>query len=195
MNKYEIDKNWFINNINNKNLIEKLQKIKVIITDIDGCLTNANLLVTENNIGKSFSVQDGFGTSTAIKNKLIDIAFLTGRTDEATKIRAKMLGIPDELCFTGIDQKKIAKIKAIQKLKNITKEETLYFGDDLLDFEALDAIGVMASPENTVFYFQDYANIIVPRTGGDSAFRLLLDLVLYAQNKHFAQEFIDKTIK
>jgi len=140
MNKYEIDKNWFINNINNKNLIEKLQKIKVIITDIDGCLTNANLLVTENNIGKSFSVQDGFGTSTAIKNKLIDIAFLTGRTDEATKIRAKMLGIPDELCFTGIDQKKIAKIKAIQKLKNITKEETLYFGDDLLDFEALDGL-------------------------------------------------------
>lgn len=195
MNKYETDKKWFIKNLDNKDLVEKLKKIKIIITDIDGCLTNTGLLVTEDNIGKTFSVQDGFATSTAIKNNLINIAFLTGRTDEATKIRAKMLGIPEELCFTGIDQNKIDKIRKLQKLKNITKEETLYFGDDLLDFEALDAIGVMTCPENTLFYFQDYANIIVPRAGGDSAFRLLLDLVLYAQNKHFAQEFIDKAIK
>jgi len=107
MNKAQSDKKWFLENLNNKNLFERLKQIKIIITDIDGCLTNANLMISENQylkdnenskiIGKSFCVQDGFGISTAIKNNLILIAFLSGRSDKATDIRAKMLGIPDDL--------------------------------------------------------------------------------------------------
>ncbi len=204
MNNANTDKKWFLETLNNKNLVEKLKNIKIIITDIDGCLTNSNLMIADTRypndgdyskfIGKSFCVQDGFAITHCTKNNILPIAFLTGRTDEATKIRAKMLKISEELCFTGIDQKKIEKIQAIQELKNIKKEETLYFGDDFLDFEALDAIGTMACPDNSLFYFQDKADLIVPRNGGNGAFRLLLDLVLYLQNKHFAQDFIKKAL-
>lgn len=205
MNNYQSDKNWFEKNLKNKNLVEKIKKIKIIITDIDGCLTNGSLMLAESKypnddnysryIGKSFCVQDGFAINHTIKNNLLLIAFLTGRIDEATKIRAKMLGIPKELCFTGIDQKKIDKVKLIQTQKNITKSQTLYFGDDFLDYETLDAVEIMSTPENSPFYFQDKADLIIPRTGGNSAFRLLLDFILYVQNKHFAQNFIEKTIK
>jgi 3-deoxy-D-manno-octulosonate 8-phosphate phosphatase (KDO 8-P phosphatase) len=205
MNNYQSDKNWFIKNLKNKDLVEKIKNIKIIITDIDGCLTNGNLVLADSRypsdndysryIAKNFCVQDGYAIATSVKNNLLPIAFLTGRTDEATKIRAKMLGIPDNLCYTGINKKKIEKVKAIQTDNNISKDQTLYFGDDFLDYETLDAVGIMCSPQNTPFYFQDKADLIVPRDGGNSVFRLLLDFILYVQQKHFAQDFIDKAIQ
>lgn len=215
MNNYQSDKEWFIKNLNNKNLVNKIKIIKIIITDIDGCLTGGTLLYSSlistfynkisnifgftttvyDKLSKEFSVQDGYAITQSNKKKLIKIAFLTGRTDIATKIRAKALGIPKNLCFTGIDKKKIEKVKLIQKQNNFTKEEILYFGDDFLDYETLDATGIMCSPQNTPFYFQDKADLIIPRKGGNGAFRLLLDFVLYVQQKHFAQNFIDRAIK
>ena len=205
MNNIQSDKNWFIENLKNKDLLEKIKNIKIIITDIDGCLTNGNIFIAESrypkdndyskHIAKSFCVQDGYIISECIKNNLLDIAFLTGRTDEATKIRAKMLNIPENLCFTGISQNKIEKVKIIQKQNNIKKDQTLYFGDDFLDYEAIDAVGIMCSPQNSPFYFQEKANLVIPRDGGNGALRLLLDFVLYIQGKHFAQQFIETSIK
>lgn len=205
MNNYQTDKKWFSEILKNQTLVNKIKNIKIIITDIDGCLTNGSLTLADSrypkdtdysrHIAKSFCVQDGFGIDKAIKNNLLSVAFLTGRTDEATKIRAKMIGIPEDLCFTGVSQKKIEKVISIQTNKNISKEETLYFGDDFLDYETTNATGIMASPQNSPFYFQDKADILVPRNGGNGSFRLLLDLVLYIQNKHFAQSFITNSLK
>lgn len=205
MNNSQSDKNWFIKNLANKDLVKKIKNIKIIITDIDGCLTDGRLTLADSrypkdndysrHIAKSFCVQDGYAVATCTKNNLLPIAFLTGRTDEATKIRAKMVGIPENLCFTGISQKKIEKVQKIQKQNNISKDQTLYFGDDFLDYETIDAIGLMCSPENSPFYFQEKADLVIPRSGGNGAFRLLLDFVLYVKNKHFAQNFIEKAIK
>lgn len=204
MNNYKTDKQWFLGILKKEALVNKIKNIKIIITDIDGSLTNGNLMLADSQyskdtlyssfIGKSFSTQDGFIIDKIIKHNLLLIAFLTGRTDEATKIRAKMLGIPKDLCFTGISQKKIDKVISIQKNKDISKEETLYFGDDFLDYETTNATAIMASPQNAPFYLQDKADIIIPRDGGNNSFRLLLDLVLYIQNKHFAQSFITNSL-
>ena len=54
--------------------------------------------------------------------------------------------------------------------------------------------GIFACPNNAVFYVKHHANLIVDKHGGDSAFRLLIDLVLYLQNKHFAQSFIENAL-
>ena len=205
MNNYQTDKHWFLEILENQTLVNKIKNIKIIITDIDGCLTDGSLMLADSrypkdndysrHIAKSFCVQDGFGVDRTIKNNLLTVAFLTGRTDEATKIRAKMLGIPKDLCFTGVSQQKIEKVISIQTNKKISKEETLYFGDDFLDYETINATGIMVSPQNSPFYFQDKADMIVPRNGGNGAFRLLLDLVLYIQKKHFAQSFIENSLK
>lgn len=193
----ELQKNWFKECLKNKKLIAKLKKIKLVISDVDGSLTDTKLLVTEKEIGKSFSIQDGFATSKAIKTTDLLIAFLSGRDDKATCIRAKMLEIPEDLCFTGKDANvdKTIKIRLMQKNRKIKPEETLLFGDDFLDVDAKSAVGTFVCPQNTPFYFQDLADAIVPLHGGDSAFRLLLDLILYVQKKHFAQKYIDTALK
>ena len=78
---------------------------------------------------------------------------------------------------------------------NITSEETLHFGDDFLDLEIKPHVGIFAAPQNAPFYIQHAADIVVPKDGAHSAFRLLLDVILYVQGNHFAQKFIEEAIK
>ena len=220
------DKIWFKECLNNKDLISKIEKIKLVITDVDGCLTNGTIdigisrkyfpmvellptnkhiskfydlilswLATEKNLDKNFSTQDGFAINKTLESDNLKIAFLSGRRDEATSIRADMLGVPQDMCFIGIHEKKINIVKNIQENKNISIDETLYFGDDYLDFETKPSIGLFACPINTPFYFKDASDLIIPKKGGQHAFRLLLDLVLYVQKKHFAQEFIKNSLR
>lgn len=189
------DLTWFKSCLQDKVLVEKLKKIKLIITDVDGCLTDGQLFITENeNRIKGFNVQDGFATAKALKAGLL-ISFLTGRKDNSVKYRAKQLGIPDNLYFEGFSDGKEETIKQIQKNKGITKEQTILFGDDFLDLECKNEVGIFASPRNSVFYVLDQANLIIPKHGGFGAFRLLLDLILFVQEKHFALDFIKKSIK
>ena len=191
-----LEKNWFKNCLENKDLLEKIKKIKLIITDVDGALTDGQVLIQQDYISKSFSVQDGFIIDRTLKNNLLNIAFLSGRKDEVTKKRAHMLGVPDDMCFIGFCGSKVEKLNEILKTKNLTKEQTLYFGDDFLDIELKPHVSLLACPTNTPFYFQQEADILVPRDGGNHTFRLLLDLILYVQKKHpFAQKFIEKALK
>lgn len=193
------NKTWFKNCLENKELIKKLKKIKLLITDVDGCLTNGNISMINptGEVAKSFSVIDGFAIDRIIKTSNLLIAFLSGRKDIVTKVRAQKVGIPDDMCFIGDDARidKKIKIKLIQEKRNILREETLLFGDDFLDIEAKSTAAIFACPKNTPFYFQEQADLIIPLKGGQHTFRLLLDLVLYVQNKHFAQKYIEESLR
>ncbi|MFA5074671.1 MAG: hypothetical protein WC436_01055 [Candidatus Babeliales bacterium] len=191
------NKIWFKNCLENKNLISKIEKIKLIITDVDGALTDGYIYITPDRadtVSKKFSVQDGFAMSEALKNNLIRIAFLSGRNDVVTKIRAKMLGIPDDMCIIGSTNKP-EKIKTLQKDYKISKEETLHFGDDFLDYQVKDVVSIFACPDNTPFYIKHAADLLIPKKSNNNAFRLLLDLILYVQKKHFVQELITKSLE
>lgn len=194
-NQAKIDKNWFKQCLKNDLLVQKLKKIKLIICDIDGALTDSQLYLSPNSISKVFSVQDGFIINRTLKNNILDIAFLSGRKDVVTDIRAKQLGIPEDMCFTGFSGSKIEKVKELQEKINVSQNETIHFGDDFLDFEIKPNVGLFVCPSNTPFYFQDKADFVVPRAGGNSPFRILLDLILYVQKKHpFAQELIHDSL-
>ena len=190
------DKIWFLECLNNKNLVEKIKTIKLIITDIDGCLTDGQILMheDENEKSKVFSVRDGFAISQCLKH--IPIAFLSGRKDLATQTRAKMLGIPDNMCFIGDDAStdKRNKVRLLQEKNKISIKETLMFGDDFLDINTRELVRLLVCPQNTPFYFHNTADLIIPRIGGKHAFRLLLDLILYIKEIHFAQDYINKSL-
>ncbi|MBD3231671.1 hypothetical protein GF322_03335 [Candidatus Dependentiae bacterium] len=195
-NQSEIDKNWFLQCLKNNDLIKKIKNIKLIICDIDGALTDAQIYLSPDFLCKAFSVQDGFIIDRSLKKNILDFAFLSGRNDEVTKIRAKQLGIPEDMCYIGFCVSKIEKVKEIQKKKKLSSIETLHFGDDFLDFEVKSNINLFVCPSNTPFYLQEKADLIVPRSGGNSPLRLLLDLILYVQEKHpFGQNMIAESLK
>ncbi len=185
---------WFKEAVNNQLLVNKLKKIKLIISDVDGSLTD-NLLYPHENTEetKGFSTQDGFAITQAIQLGL-QIALLSGKNGKILQARADTLGIPKANQFWGVNNNKIEYVQKLQKNLNTTKEETLYFGDDTLDIEVKDAISLFVCPLNAIFYIKPLSDIIIPKTGGYGAFRMLLDLTLYVQKKHFKQSLIDNAL-
>lgn len=187
---------WFKKCCANKQLVLKLKKIKLIICDVDGTLTDTTVYASEaGEEGRNFSVQDGYITKPALKSGL-HIALVSGKDNLTTKIRGKHLGIPEELCICGaLDKVSIAN--NLQEKFDLATNQTMIFGDDMLDamVKQKKAIGFYACPQNTPFYLQPLADLIVPAPGGTRALRLLLDLILFLNKKHFAQSLIEKAIK
>jgi len=187
---------WFKSCLKNNNLVDKIKKIKLIITDVDGCLTDGQSFFYEDgNRSKGFSVQDGFAISQILKTTDLLIAFLSGRKDNSAKLRAQQLGIPNDLYFEGFCNGKKEQTIHIQQSKNISKQETLFFGDDFLDAQCKELVGMFVCPQNALFYIAHQADLIIPQNGDHNVFRTLLDLILFIQEKHFAQEMITQAIQ
>lgn len=185
------DFTWFKASCNNEKLVAACAPIKLIICDVDGTLTNAGVYTTaEKEGGRFFSTQDGFLVKHAL-NQGLTIALVSGKSHASTFVRAEQLGIPRELCIGGTHDKPTIT-RELQKKLGITPDQTIAFGDDYLDAKIkIDgAASCYACPENTMFYLQPMADLIIPAPGGTRALRLLLDFLLYINNKHLAQDLI-----
>ena len=75
------EKEWFNSQLKNENLISQIKKIKLVIADIDGALTDNKILISDSGDEyKSFSIQDGYAI-TKTPNADIHVAFLSGRNN------------------------------------------------------------------------------------------------------------------
>lgn len=188
---------WFNTALNNKSLIEKLKKISFIIADVDGSLTDGSLHYdSDGEADRLYSPQDGFGMRMAIDNG-VKIAILSGNAGASILSRTRKLRIPDNFVVLGSHDKRAA-VKNLLTLAETTPEQTLMFGDDYLDAAVKEAIPniVFAMPNNGVFYLKPLADLISPANGGaESAFRYILDLLLFVQEKHYAQHLIQKLLE
>ena len=162
----------------------KLQarKIKVIVTDVDGVLTDGFIFINSKMgepFGK-FSIYDGFGIDMAHKAGL-KIIVISGRKSLCTEARCKKLGI-DEV-YTGIMNKKAYLIELANKL-NLNFDEMAYIGDDIIDLGAMSLVGLRASPANGVKDVQNFVHYVTKSRGGDGALREFIEFILKAQKKY-----------
>ncbi len=188
---------WFKKCCADKKLVSKLKKIKLIICDVDGTLTDATVYISqEGEGGRYFSVQDGYITKPALETGL-KIALVSGKRNASTITRGMQLGIPEDMCIVGANQEKLSIARELQEKTETTVAQTLIFGDDFLDANVKHnkGVGFYACPQNTPFYLQNIADLVIPAPGGTRAFRLLLDLMLFLNKKHFAQTLIEKALK
>jgi 3-deoxy-D-manno-octulosonate 8-phosphate phosphatase (KDO 8-P phosphatase) len=186
---------WFQEQLKNNKLVEKLKTIDTIICDVDGSLTNAWIYVSEQGEGgRLFDIQDGFATVQAIKQGL-RIALLSGKANKSIVSRGKALGIPEELCIGGSLDKPTV-LRQIQEKYNLQASQILMYGDDFLDVQVKLSIPdvLFVTPSDSPFYISAQADLVLQQQGGHHAFRQLLDLLLFVQNKHFAQQLIQKII-
>lgn len=187
---------WFKTCLENQGLRQKLEKINFVVADVDGTLTDASIYVTDQGEGgRNFNIQDGYIVKPALKAGLT-IAFMSGKNNASTIERGTSLGIDKELCQVGIKDKRIA-IKRLQEKYNFSVQQSALIGDDFLDAQVTQAklVSIFACPTNTPFYLSPLANLTLPLPGGHGAFRLFIDLILYAQNKHFAQDLIELSLR
>src|SRR6056297_1685956 len=87
-----------------KNVVKKARKIKMIISDVDGVLTDGKIIIGNNGQEfKAFNSQDGMGINMAQKQGL-RFAIITGRISKIVEIRAEELNIKD--VYQDVDNKR-----------------------------------------------------------------------------------------
>ena len=156
-------------------LNSRLAQIKLIVLDVDGVLSDGAIIYTEHGDHiKPFDVKDGFGITLAL-HAGIKFAVITGRTSEIVRRRVKELKI--QFYKEGHFQKPTALHDIIQQAE-VTKEEVLYIGDDILDLACAPYVGVFAAPSDCVERVKREADIICNKSGGHGCVREMIDRVL-----------------
>lgn len=159
---------------------KKLANIKLVITDVDGVLTDGLLHYdAQGEAIKSFHVRDGLGIRMLIENG-IQVAVLSGRDSAILRKRIQDLGI--QLALLGKLEKQTACYELIQQA-GVTPEQTAYVGDDTVDLPAFAVCELSFAVADAPEYIQQQANYVLKQKGGQGAFREVADMILQAQNK------------
>lgn len=158
----------------------QLSKIKLVITDVDGVLTDGSLYYSEQGEAlKHFHVKDGLGIKMLLACG-VQVAVLSGGDTPILRRRIKDLGIP--LYQLGKMSKRQACLELMQQA-GVLPEETAFLGDDTLDLPAFEACGLAVAVNDAFDYIKQQADLVLSRNGGQAAFRELSDLILKAQGK------------
>lgn len=158
----------------------KLSKIKILVMDIDGTLTNSMVYYSANGEElKSFSIRDGMGIELLHLNN-IKTAILTSENSKIIVARATKLKI--EHIILGSRNKKQDLINLANSL-NLELENIAYVGDDVNDLQAMQIAGFSACPSNSVKHIKEIADYISDFRGGEGAVRDICELILLALNK------------
>jgi len=159
---------------------EKAKKVKLFITDVDGVLTNGQIILgTQHQEWKAFHAQDGLGIALAQKAGLT-VAIITGRYSEAVERRGQELGL--KFVYQKIKDKREA-LEGILQTLNLAKDQVAYLGDDLNDLPILEEVGLKLAVANAVPEVKARVDYVTEKEGGQGAVREALTLILQAQGK------------
>lgn len=165
-----------------KQLNIKLKRIKAVLTDVDGVLTDAtmNFFVTPE--GKTVEVKKFCAYDGIALHLLRDAGFITGiitgGNAPATEWRFRSLGV-DFLYYNFLS--KLTPLQDFMARTGIKAEEILFLGDDLIDIQALNAVGMPCAVQNACQEVKNASVYITQKQGGKGAFREVAELVLKAQ--------------
>jgi len=168
-------------------LKEKLKRIKIFLTDVDGVLTDGKIIIDNNGVeSKAFNVKDGHGLKMLIRYG-IKVGFVTGRISEVVNFRAKEIGV-DIVYQRALN--KIEVVDEILKQYNFTYENLAYCGDDIVDIPVMKKAGISFTVNDAVDECKKIADFVTEKKGGDGAVREITDMILKAQG--FWEEVKDK---
>lgn len=149
--------------------------IKLIILDVDGCLTNGGIIYSsDGSETKNFNVKDGLAISSWVKMGY-HIAIITGRESSIVERRAKELGI--KYLFQGVKDKEKVLDELVDLLK-LRDYEVAAIGDDLNDLRMLKRAGRSFTPKDGVKEIRELADTTLTTNGGEGAVREMIDILI-----------------
>ena len=156
-------------------LRKKLKKVKLLILDVDGVLTDGYLYYDyQGNQIKRFSVKDGLGIRYLQKAGL-NICIVSGGKEDVIKKRSEDLNIKYIFCCVKNKKEKVEFLRDEFKVK---KDNILYLGDDLNDLTVRKSVGLLIAPNNASKSFKKYCDAILKNNGGFGAVRELAERLL-----------------
>ena len=159
---------------------ERLARIKLMVFDVDGILTDGSLWYGEHGeVFKRFHALDGHGLKMLAASG-IAVVLMTGRSGPIVDRRAAELGLGDVL--QNVRDKGLA-ITELAGKHRVSLEQTGFMGDDLIDLPAMQRTGFAASVPDAPAYVQQTAHWVAIKAGGHGAARECCDIIWAAQHR------------
>ncbi|MCX5712740.1 MAG: HAD-IIIA family hydrolase [Candidatus Omnitrophica bacterium] len=161
-------------------ILEKLKKIKILLLDVDGVLTDGRIIYdSKARDSKFFDVHDGLGVY-ILKKAGIKTILITAKSSRTILPRARDMRV--EEVFGDVSPKTKALDIILKKYK-VTTDELCFVGDDLVDLCLMKRVGFPIAVFNACQDIKKAAAYITIRHGGKGAVREVCELILKAQGK------------
>ncbi|MDR9400781.1 MAG: HAD-IIIA family hydrolase [Psychroflexus sp.] len=165
-----------------ENYKHKLNPIRAFVFDVDGVLTNGQLLITEKGeLLRSMNVKDGFALKHAL-NHDYKICIISGGNNPGVEKRLADLGV--QKIFMNVKDKMGCLVEFISA-ENLEPDQVAFMGDDLPDYHVMQKVGLAVAPQDAVPEIKEIAHYVSHLKGGNACVRDLIKQVCSVQNKWF----------
>ena len=160
-------------------LASRLKRVKILLCDVDGVLTDTSVFIGGDREVKRFNIQDGLGL-VLLRKCGIKVGWISSRPSSATKLRAV------ELKIDFLVQQKKSKVAAVERIltrAGFRWAQVCYVGDDIVDLGVMRRAGVAIAVINAVDEAKAAAHYVTRNAGGHGAVREVAEMILKAQNQ------------
>lgn len=161
------------------NVLELFKPIKAFVLDVDGVLTDGSLFIMpDGEWVRRMNIKDGYVLQLAVK-KGYHVFVISGATSKPVAERLQKLGVKE--VHNGVSDKKQLLQQLIQQY-GLSKEQVLYMGDDIPDYDAMQTAGLLTCPVDAVQEIKQICQYISPVKGGEGCVRDVMEKVLKLNN-------------
>lgn len=162
----------------NKSLIAKIKKVKLLLLDVDGVLTDGRIIYDSRGCDlKLFDVHDGMGVH-VLRKAGIPAILVTAKNSKAIVPRARDMGVAE--VFSDVSPK-TSVLEGIMKKYGVDADELCFVGDDLVDLCIMKRVGLAVAVANGCAEVRKAADLVTTKRGGRGAVRELAEIILKTQ--------------
>lgn len=171
-------------------LVQKARRIKLLLTDCDGVLTDAGVYYSaEGEQLKRFSIRDGMGVERLRELCQVETGIMTGETSGSVAKRAEKLRLTH--LYLGIKDK-ASKLREIIEATRLHHDEIAYIGDDVNDLGIIRQVGLSACPSDAMLEIRRVVDYTCSLPGGHGAFREFAELILAGKMIDYPETIFSK---
>jgi 3-deoxy-D-manno-octulosonate 8-phosphate phosphatase (KDO 8-P phosphatase) len=162
---------------------EKLNKVTTFMFDVDGVLTNGDVMLLHNDVVRTLNSRDAYALQYAVKMGF-NVLIVTGGNSQDVKDRLLALGV-QEVHLSSFN--KLNVYNEIKARLGLVDEEILYMGDDIPDYQVMQHAGVAACPQDAAVEIKHISDYQSPFNGGRHCVRDIIEQTLRVQEKWFSE--------
>lgn len=157
------------------NVLALFKKITTFVFDVDGVLTDGNLLVMPDGLMvRSMNIKDGYALQLAVKCGY-NVIVISGGTSAEVKVRLNKLGVVH--VWTQVEDKKVILENFVRE-NNLQQGEVLFMGDDIPDYDVMNFSGLPCCPADAAVEIKQISKYISPLRGGNGCARDVIEKVM-----------------
>jgi 3-deoxy-D-manno-octulosonate 8-phosphate phosphatase (KDO 8-P phosphatase) len=163
---------------------EKLNDITTFIFDVDGVLTDGNVILYDKDVVRTLNSRDGYAIQFAAKSGY-RILIITGGNSPSVESRLLHLGATEVVLRA---KNKMAVYEEMKSKYNFQDEEVVYMGDDIPDYQVMKKVGLAACPQDAAVEIKSISNYQSPFNGGRHCVRDIIEQTMRVQEKWFTED-------